>query len=82
MHADTVLDEAVDAFCEALGPRVRDLAASVRGVDGEAAAVDVQVEAYNLAGDPSAYPDQITKEGLKPWSASKLLTSAALISLA
>ena len=35
------------------------------------------VEAYNLAGDPSAYPDQITKEGLKPWSASKLLTSAA-----
>ncbi|HEX4901603.1 MAG TPA: AAA family ATPase [Acidimicrobiales bacterium] len=49
MHADTALDEAVDAFCEALGPRVRDLATSVRGVDGEAAAVDVQVEAYNLA---------------------------------
>lgn len=49
MHADPALDEAVDAFCEALGPRVRDLAATVSGVDGEAVAVDVQVEAYNLA---------------------------------
>ncbi|KRC65856.1 hypothetical protein ASE12_14470 [Aeromicrobium sp. Root236] len=35
------------------------------------------VEAYNLAGDPSAYPDQIRKEGLKPWTASKLLTATA-----
>lgn len=49
MRADPALDEAVGAFCEALGPRVRDLAATVSGVDGDAVAVDVQVEAYNLA---------------------------------
>ena len=49
MRADPVLDEAVGAFCEALGPRVQELAASVRGVDGDAVAVDIQVEAYNLA---------------------------------
>jgi len=49
VHADPALDDAVRAFCDALGPRVRDLAASVTGVDGEAVAVDVQVEAYNLA---------------------------------
>jgi len=46
---DPALDEAVTAFCEALGPRVRDLAGTVRGVDGDAVEVDVQVEAYNLA---------------------------------
>ncbi|MFP5308964.1 MAG: AAA family ATPase [Actinomycetes bacterium] len=49
MHADPALDEAVDAFCEALGPRVRDLAASVSTVDGASVEVDVQVEASNLA---------------------------------
>ena len=31
------------------GPRVRDLAGSVDGIDGDAVAGDVQVEAYNLA---------------------------------
>jgi LmbE family N-acetylglucosaminyl deacetylase len=35
------------------------------------------VEAYNLAGDPSAYPGQIRDEGLEPWTASKLLTTSA-----
>ncbi|HEU5083582.1 MAG TPA: AAA family ATPase [Acidimicrobiales bacterium] len=49
MHTDPALEEAVSAFCDALVPRVRDLAASVRGVDGESVEVDVQVEAYNLA---------------------------------
>lgn len=35
------------------------------------------IEAYNLAGDPTAYPGQIRDEGLKPWTASKLLTTSA-----
>ena len=46
---DPVLGQAVDAFCDALGPRVRDLAGSVAGIDGEQVEADVQVEAYNLA---------------------------------
>lgn len=46
---DPVLADAVTVFCDALGPRVRDLAASVHGVDGERVEADVQVEAYNLA---------------------------------
>jgi SpoVK/Ycf46/Vps4 family AAA+-type ATPase len=46
---DPALDDAVRAFCDALTPRVRDLAASVTGVDGALLDVDVQVEAYNLA---------------------------------
>ncbi len=49
MLPDPVLDDAVGSFCDALVPRVRDLAASVTGVDGERLDVDVQVEAYNLA---------------------------------
>ncbi|MDE0802637.1 MAG: hypothetical protein OSA99_04860, partial [Acidimicrobiales bacterium] len=49
MEADPVLGQAVDAFCDALGPRVRDLAGSVAGIDGEQVEADVQVEAYNLA---------------------------------
>ena len=49
MDPDRALAEAVDGFCDALGPRVRDLAASVSGIDGEQVAADVQVEAYNLA---------------------------------
>jgi LmbE family N-acetylglucosaminyl deacetylase len=32
-------------------------------------------EAYNLAGDPSAYPEQI-KEGLRPWKPKKLYLTA------
>ncbi len=49
MVPDPALDEAVTAFCDALGPRVRDLAASVSGVDGDRVEADVPVEAYNLA---------------------------------
>ena len=48
MTADPALADAVTAFCDALGPRVRDLAATVEGVDGARAEADVQVEAYNL----------------------------------
>ena len=32
-------------------------------------------EAYNVAGDPSAYPEQI-KEGLRPWKPKKLYLTA------
>ncbi len=49
MQPDPVLGDAVDAFCHALGPRVRDLAGSVTGIDGKQVEADVQVEAYNLA---------------------------------
>lgn len=49
MQPDPALGDAVSAFCDALGPRVRDLAGSVSGIDGEAVEADVQVEAYNLA---------------------------------
>ncbi|HAS10817.1 MAG TPA: AAA family ATPase [Acidimicrobiaceae bacterium] len=49
MLPDPALDDAVRDFCDALTPRVRDLAATVKGVDGERIEVDVQVEAYNLA---------------------------------
>lgn len=49
VQPDPALDDAVTSFCDALGPRVRDLAASVSGVDGERLQADVQVEAYNLA---------------------------------
>ena len=49
MRPDPALDAAVTAFCDALGPRVQDLAASVTGVDGQRAEADVAVEAYNLA---------------------------------
>jgi LmbE family N-acetylglucosaminyl deacetylase len=34
-------------------------------------------EAYRLAGDPGAFPEQITDEGLEPWAPSKLFTSGA-----
>lgn len=49
MRTDRVLDDAVSAFCDALGPRIRELAGSVPGIDGDRVANDVQVEAYNLA---------------------------------
>ena len=50
-HVDTdrALEDAVTAFCDALGPRVRELAGHVSGVDDERVVHDVQVEAYNLA---------------------------------
>jgi LmbE family N-acetylglucosaminyl deacetylase len=34
-------------------------------------------EAYRLAGDPNAFPEQITDEGLEPWAPSKLFRSGA-----
>ncbi len=49
VDTDRALDDAVTAFCDALGPRVRELAGTVSGVDEERVAGDVQVEAYNLA---------------------------------
>lgn len=35
------------------------------------AAGEVSQQAYNLAGDPTAFPDQIIKEGLRPWKPLK-----------
>lgn len=49
VQTDSVLEDAVAAFCDSLGPRVRELAATVDGIDEVRAADDVQVEAYNLA---------------------------------
>ncbi len=36
------------------------------------AAGEISQQAYKLAGDPTAFPDQISKEGLRPWKALKL----------
>lgn len=36
------------------------------------AAGEISQEAYKLAGDATAFPEQITKEGLRPWKALKL----------
>ena len=36
------------------------------------AAGEITQQAYKLAGDPSAFPEQISKEGLRPWKALKL----------
>ena len=36
------------------------------------AAGEMSQEAYRLAGDATAFPEQITKEGLLPWKAMKL----------
>ena len=49
MKTDDVLDDAVEAFCGALAPRMRDLAASIPGVDADQVGRDVDTEAYNLA---------------------------------
>ncbi|MEZ5756764.1 MAG: PIG-L family deacetylase [Emcibacteraceae bacterium] len=35
------------------------------------------IDAYDLAADPNAYPDQITKDGLKAWKVKKLYLSAS-----
>lgn len=35
------------------------------------------LDAYDLAADPKAYPDQISKDGLKPWQVKKLYLSAS-----
>lgn len=34
------------------------------------------LDAYDLAGNPNAFPDQISKDGLKPWQPKKLYLSA------
>jgi len=36
------------------------------------AAGEISQLAYELAGDPTAFPDHISKEGLRPWKAFKL----------
>lgn len=36
------------------------------------AAGEISQEAFTLAGDPNAFPEQISKEGLRPWKALKL----------
>jgi LmbE family N-acetylglucosaminyl deacetylase len=33
---------------------------------------EITPEAYRLAGDPNAFPEQINKEGLRPWKVLKL----------
>ena len=35
------------------------------------------LDAYHLAADPNAFPEQITEDGLKPWQALKLYLSAS-----
>ncbi|MFC7489490.1 MULTISPECIES: sugar-binding protein [unclassified Knoellia] len=37
----------------------------------------IAVEAYRAAGDPSRFPEQITREGLKPFSPDRILLRAA-----
>ena len=47
--------------------------ATVRdGHGNHQASGEISQEAYKLASDPSAFPDQISKEGLRPWKAFKL----------
>lgn len=36
------------------------------------AAGEISAEAFKIAGDPTAFPEQISKEGLRPWKALKL----------
>jgi hypothetical protein len=43
---------------------------------GHQEAALLAVEAYYAAGDPTRFPGQIRREGLKPFSPSKLLTTA------
>lgn len=46
---------------------------SVRdGHGNHQAAGEMSQVAFTMAGDPSAFPEQITKEGLRPWKALKL----------
>lgn len=40
---------------------------------GHQMAARFAVEAFELAGDPTAYPDQITREKYRPWRPSELL---------
>ena len=43
---------------------------------GHQEAALLAIEAYQAAADPARYPKQITREGLRPWAAKKLLTTA------
>ncbi|QNN54170.1 sugar-binding protein [Nocardioides mesophilus] len=43
---------------------------------GHQEAALLAIEAYEAAADPKRYPHQITREGLQPWAAKKLLTTA------
>ena len=43
---------------------------------GHQEAALLAIEAYEAAADPARYPRQITREGLRPWAAKKLLTTA------
>ena len=46
---------------------------SVRdGHGNHQAAGEISQEAFSVAGDPSAFPEQITKEGLRPWHPIKM----------
>jgi Cdc6-like AAA superfamily ATPase len=54
VEPDPALDDAVVAFCDALAPRVRELAATLVGSDADRMQHDVAVEAYNLS---SAFVD-------------------------
>ncbi|OHR66957.1 hypothetical protein HMPREF3291_00860 [Bacillus sp. HMSC76G11] len=40
-------------------------------------AARMAVEAYYAAADPTMFPEQISKEGLKPWQAKKILLNRA-----
>lgn len=40
-------------------------------------AARLAIEAYRLAGDPNAFPEQITKEGLKPFSPDRVFMRSA-----
>ncbi|WP_344680601.1 sugar-binding protein [Saccharopolyspora taberi] len=40
-------------------------------------AARLALEAYRLAADPAAFPEQITGEGLRPWSVRRVLANSA-----
>ncbi len=43
---------------------------------GHQEAALLAIEAYHAAADPGRYPAQIKREGLRPWSADKLMTTS------
>ncbi|MGW0519528.1 sugar-binding protein [Crossiella sp. NPDC003009] len=40
-------------------------------------AARLAIEAYRVAADPAAYPEQLREEGLRPWAVKRLLTGGA-----
>ncbi|MFY0407140.1 sugar-binding protein [Solicola sp. PLA-1-18] len=44
---------------------------------GHQLAARLAAQAYQVAGDPKVFPEQITKEGLEPFAPSKLLSNSA-----